>query len=137
MDDSQVKQGEFYTTRQAAIILGYSPMYVSRLVVAGHIAAVKPPFTGSRGRWWIPHSEIDRILKTLDQVHPVGSVVIDKPKEAIDKPKEAIAKSWVPRPKKARKPKESIVQVDEPDQVATPKKDKPSSLMEMLFGPQD
>jgi len=51
--------GQYYSCRQLSTMLGFSLVYVSRLVKSGRIKAIKP--TGSQ--WRIPKSEYQRIAK--------------------------------------------------------------------------
>ncbi len=142
MDDDQVKKGAFYTTRQAAIRLGYSPLYMSRLVNAGHIIGVKLPFTGPRGRWWIPHNEVERLLQPLEQVRQVESTIAGKPEvstKQVDEPKRSSKKVDEPKPvdkpKKIDKPKETTTKFKKTKEtVSKPKKTSKSRKIDKSEG---
>lgn len=93
----EVESGEFLTTKQVATKLQYSYQWVQSQLQTGRIKGIKP----MGGKWRIPKSEVDRIIKEglpplprqpketppLTEIH-VNKSIEDKVKEAPRKKEE-------------------------------------------------
>ena len=56
---AEIEKGQFHTVQEVAKRLNYSYIWILYLVQGGRIKAIKP----LGGRWRIPASELDRLLK--------------------------------------------------------------------------
>lgn len=103
----EIESGEFITPKEVAEKFRYTYAWVLWMIHGGRIKAVKP----LGGRWRIPRSEYERILK--EGVPPMPREETPKPKVTeITIPKEIEKKIMEPPKKEERRPSPSLFGLD-------------------------